>query len=201
VDIARFGDDSTILATRMDNKIIDMEQHRKEGTTQTTGHVIVRAKQLHKQYPSLPVQAITDDGGLGGGVTDELWEQQKEQKLDWLEIIPVNFGSSSQDDDYQDKGGEIWGNIRNHLQDSEIELPYDEELLSQLSNRKYTVNAKGKIVLEPKKDMKKRGLASPDKADAVVLAFCPDPVPAIARIEVVTYDDILNSSYEGIEGY
>jgi hypothetical protein len=174
VDIARFGDDSTVLATRLDNKIIDLEQHRKEGTTQTTGHVVYKAKHLHAQYPGRTIDALTDDGGLGGGVTDELEEQKREQNLDWLNVVPVNFGSASRDDDYDNKGGEIWGNVRNLLQTQEIELPQDDELLSQMTNRKYTISSKGKIVIEPKKDMKKRGVGSPDKADAVALAFADE---------------------------
>lgn len=171
VDIARYGDDSTVLATRFDNKLQDLEQHRKEGTTQTTGHVIRRVKKLHGQYPYHKIRVATDDGGLGGGVTDQLIEQKREQKLTYMEVLPVNFGSSSDDEDFADKGGEIWGNIRDLLEYEEIELPYDDELLSQFSNRIYTVNSKGLIVLERKQDMKKRGLGSPDKADATALAF------------------------------
>lgn len=171
VDIARYGDDSTVLATRFDNKVTDMEQHRKEGTTQTTGHVIRKAKKIHLKYPTHRIRIATDDGGLGGGVTDQLQEQKRDQKLFYLDILPVNFGESSADEDYVNKGGEIWGNVRNLLESQGIELPFDDELLSQFSNRKYTISSKGLIVLERKEDMKKRGLGSPDKADAVVLAF------------------------------
>ena len=201
VDVARFGDDSTVLATRLDNKIRELEQHQKEATTQTTGHVLRQARVLHERFPGCRISAVTDDGGLGGGVTDQLFEQKQLQSLDWLDIIPVNFGSAADDDDYEHRGAEIWGAVRDLLQYQKIELPADDELLSQLSNRKYTVGSKGKIVIEPKKDMKKRGLASPDKGDAVALAFSPEAPPALGGSESVTYDDILSSNYEGIEDY
>jgi hypothetical protein len=175
VDIARFGNDSTVLATRIDDKILPLEQHRKEGETQTAGHVLYQARKLHERYPDLTIDAITDDGGLGGGVTDILVEQVSEQHLSYLNVIPLNFGGSPQDKkEYADKSAEIWSHLRELLQYQQMELPEDAELLSQLGNRKYSVNSKGRVVLEPKELMKKRGLASPDKADAVVLAMCAD---------------------------
>lgn len=52
-----------------------------------------------------------------------------------------------------------------------IELPDDEKLIAQLSTRKFKMTSRGRIALERKEDMKKRGLDSPDRADAVALAF------------------------------
>jgi phage terminase large subunit len=52
-----------------------------------------------------------------------------------------------------------------------MELPDDDELISQLSTRKWRMTSKGKMILESKDDMKKRGLKSPDRADAFVLTF------------------------------
>ena len=56
-------------------------------------------------------------------------------------------------------------------QDVQIEIPYDEEMIKQLSVRKYHMTSKGKIQLESKEEMKKRGLESPDTADSLSLAF------------------------------
>ncbi|XOJ00878.1 hypothetical protein ACMX2M_03855 [Paenibacillus polymyxa] len=52
-----------------------------------------------------------------------------------------------------------------------LQLPDDDVLTSQLTARKWPMTSKGKILLESKKDMKKRGLKSPDRADAFVLTF------------------------------
>ncbi len=73
--------------------------------------------------------------------------------------------------EYANNTGIMWGRVRKLLQDGEISIWDDAELISQLSNRKYTVNSDGKIELERKKDMKKRGISSPDIADALALAL------------------------------
>ncbi|MDI6508885.1 terminase B, partial [Bacillus wiedmannii] len=52
-----------------------------------------------------------------------------------------------------------------------VELPNDEKVISQFSSRKYRITSRGKIALERKEDMKKRGLQSPDRAYAIVLSF------------------------------
>ncbi|MDE7249291.1 MAG: hypothetical protein K2N82_05260 [Lachnospiraceae bacterium] len=56
-------------------------------------------------------------------------------------------------------------------QEAQIELPNDEEMIKQLSVRKYHMTSKGKIQLESKDDMKKRGIGSPDTADSLALAL------------------------------
>ena len=69
----------------------------------------------------------------------------------------------------------MWGKIRKYLKDGRLQLPDDDPLFSQLSNRRYSVNKDGKIELERKEAMKKRGLPSPDIADALALALY-DPI-------------------------
>ncbi|MDF2651330.1 MAG: terminase protein PACase protein, partial [Paenibacillus sp.] len=76
---------------------------------------------------------------------------------------------------------EMWGAVRTELEGNmtnfingitpDFELPDDDTLISQLSTRKWKMTSKGKILLESKDDMKKRGLKSPDRADAFVLTF------------------------------
>ena len=65
----------------------------------------------------------------------------------------------------------MWGNIRSKFLNEQLEIVNDEELISQLTNRKYFIESDGKIGLERKEDMKKRGVHSPDRADAVALAL------------------------------
>ena len=79
-------------------------------------------------------------------------------------------GTISDDDpiEYQNSTGLMWGAVREALRNGTIHLWYDDKQISQLSNRKYAVNSSGKIELEP---MKKRGLSSPDMADALALAL------------------------------
>lgn len=94
-----------------------------------------------------------------------------------LQIVECHFGGEGgtiSDDDpieYQNSTGLMWGAVREALRNGTIHLWYDDKQISQLSNRKYAVNSSGKIELERKEAMKKRGLSSPDMADALALAL------------------------------
>ena len=93
----------------------------------------------------------------------------------------MNNGASATDDFYFNMGTQVWGEMKDALEENFsaalqgkppiIELPYDDELIKQLSNRKKKMSSKGKIQLESKDDMKKRSIGSPDIADAVTLAY------------------------------
>ena len=65
----------------------------------------------------------------------------------------------------------MWSIVRKGLEDREIKLPNDGDLVAQLSTRKYDMASNGKIKIESKKEMKKRGLPSPDTADAIALSM------------------------------
>lgn len=65
----------------------------------------------------------------------------------------------------------MWGAVRQALMDGTLQIPNNDTLISQLSSRKYTVNKDGRLELERKEAMKKRGLPSPDIADALALAL------------------------------
>lgn len=181
VDVARFGDDETVIATRIGNKGFPLHIYNKQDTMVTAGWVINIAKRMMKEKSELiKAKVKVDDDGVGGGVTDRLKEVVREENLPF-DIIPVRNGSKPEDNHFENLGTEIWAklketleeNLSNHLQGSEsnIQLPNDDKLISQLTTRKYKMTSKGKIALERKEEMKKRGLDSPDRADAVVLAF------------------------------
>ncbi len=80
---------------------------------------------------------------------------------------------SSDSERYHNLRAELWWGLRERLNPEKelIALPPDDELLSELASVKYKVDARGAIQIESKEDMKKRLGHSPDRADAVVLAF------------------------------
>ena len=182
VDVARFGDDKTVITPRISAKVYEFRKYSKKDTMETAGNVIRCCKEYMKQFPHIKKCLIkVDDSGVGGGVTDRLNEVIREEKLPYT-VIPVNNGDAATDAYYFNLGAQIWGNIKGLLennfsnklqgkQDVQIELPYDEEMIKQLSIRKYHMTSKGKIQLESKDDMKKRGLGSPDTADSLSLAL------------------------------
>jgi phage terminase large subunit len=180
-DIARFGDDETAMYARLNGVPIDSHFHHKEGLMVTAGWILNMAARCLVAYSNIShVQIRIDDDGLGGGVTDRVKEVNEEMGLGY-EIIPVHNGASSDDEYYGNKGSELWGHIKEQLDDNmsnfilgkpgELQLPDDEKLITQLTTRKWRMGSNGKIYLEKKSDMKKRGLSSPDRADAFVLAF------------------------------
>lgn len=181
-DVARFGDDSTVITPRIDRKVFPFRKYSKKSTMETAGNVILMCKEYMKQYPKLKRCMIKiDDTGVGGGVTDRIREVVAEERLPFT-VIPVNNGSSATDDYYSNLGSQIWGELRDALEENfsemlkgskkpTLELPYNDEMIKQLSNRKKKITSKGKIELERKEEMKKRGLGSPDIADSVTLAF------------------------------
>lgn len=181
VDVARFGDDETVIAPRIGLKVFGLNCYNKQDTMVTAGWVLNIARQYQDSFPQIQEVFIkVDDSGVGGGVTDRLNEVNAEDGLGYY-IVPINNGSKSDDEHYDNKGTESWATVRElleenfsgHMQgnDLEVELPNDDKLISQLTTRKYRMTSKGKIALERKEDMKKRGLQSPDRADAVVLSF------------------------------
>jgi len=157
VDPARFGADATVIAIRQGRDIIDIRRHRNADTMETVGYVIEAIEEFK------PALVCIDEGGLGAGVVDRLKEQR-------YKIRGVNFGNKAQKQlMYGNKRAEIWGAMRDWLKDASI--PNDRFLKSDLISPKIKPDSKGAIFLESKKDMKARGLASPDAADAIAVTF------------------------------
>jgi hypothetical protein len=192
VDVARFGDDETVIAPRIGGKCFDLHCYSKQDTMVTAGCVLAIAGQFREVRPDIiQVQIKVDDDGIGGGVTDRLNEIILEQGLPYV-VIPVHNGGKADDDHYENKGTECWSIARELLQQnfSEymqgqpaiIELPNDEKLINQLTTRKYRMTSRGRLALERKEDIKKRGLQSPDRADAVVLSLVPGVAVAFDQI-------------------
>ncbi len=185
VDVARFGNDETVIVPRIGMKVFPLQCYQKQDTMVTAGWCINTAKDFLRLYPQLSsVKLKVDDSGVGGGVVDRLNEVIREEGLTNWEVIPVNNGArptGNEEEHYENLGTECWAMLRSLLQENlskhlqgelnAIELPNDERLITQLTQRKYRMTSRGKIALERKEDMKKRGLDSPDRADAVVLAF------------------------------
>lgn len=169
VDVARFGSDETIIFSRIGKKVLGFERFQGQDTMRTTGIALKTARDLMRKHSKLHCTINVDDTGVGGGVTDRLNEVVYEEGYN-ITINACNNGEKANDSEkYDDWGTESWAVIKELLED--IEIPNDDELVAQLTSRKYHFTSKGKIKLESKKEMKKRGLPSPDRADGLVLAF------------------------------
>ena len=157
VDPARFGADATVIAVRQGRDIIDIKRYRGDDTMTVVGHII----EAIEEYS--PAMVVIDEGGVGGGVVDRLKEQR-------YKIRGVNFGNKSKNPlMYGNKRAEMWGSMREWLKSASI--PSDRMLKSDLISPMMKPDSKGTIFLESKKDMRSRGLASPDAADAICVTF------------------------------
>jgi phage terminase large subunit len=164
VDVARFGDDSSALAKRQGNVLLEpvQEWHGKD-TMQLVG-LIVDAW-MKTDEDKRPSEIVVDVIGIGSGVVDRLAE------LD-LPVRGCNVAeSASVDDHYSRLRDELWWRGRHWFADRDCFLPSDEKLVAELTGPTYDFASSGKIVVESKKDMRKRGVASPNKADAFLLTF------------------------------
>jgi hypothetical protein len=157
VDPARFGADATVIAIRQGRDIIGIKRYRGDDTMEVVGRVI----DVIEEYK--PALVVVDEGGLGAGVVDRLKEQR-------YKVRGVNFGNkSTKPMMYGNKRAEMWGAMKEWLKDASI--PKDRYLKSDLVGPMMKPDSKGTIFLESKKDMKSRGLASPDAADAIAVTF------------------------------
>jgi hypothetical protein len=178
VDVARFGDDETTIYGQIGGKVAKSHFHHKQDTMTTTGWVLRLVDDIKAERKEVnEVEIRVDDSGIGRAVTDRLNEINDEKGLGY----GVNNGSSAEDQHYGNLGSEMWGHIKELLEENMsnfmlgvpgvLELPDDEKLVTQLTSRKWRMGSNGRIYLERKEDMKKRGLQSPDRADGFVLAF------------------------------
>ncbi len=181
VDVARFGDDETVIYRNTRGKLKIAAKHRGQDLMATCGYIVQQYKKIIREFPEYEgrIYVNIDDTGLGGGVTDRLREIKREQGLSRMFIIPINAAEKIETDTYTGKEAaehynnlttHMWATLKDLLENKDIEIEDDDETFAQLSSRKYRMASNGKLELERKEDMKKRGLDSPDRADAAALS-------------------------------
>ena len=170
VDIARYGDDDTVIYPRLGRDARSFAPVVLSGldTVQVTGRVI----EIIRYFETLGKKCrglFVDGGGLGGGVVDQL------RHLGYSPIEVLAQHRCNHPEQYRYKTDEIWGALRDHLRDGLALISRDTsigaQLYSELTQREYDYTLKGQISLESKKDMKERGLNSPNIADALTLTY------------------------------
>lgn len=150
------GGDESVIAVRRGNRVEPLIGWVAKDTMSTVGKAINELKAM--KVPKEMVWA--DDGGLGRPMNDRMAEQG------WP-VNRFNFGGKARNQAYMNRGSEAWWNLSRLVERGEVILPNDELLDTQLFTRRVKVNSAGKLGLEPKEEMRKRGASSPDRADAV----------------------------------
>jgi phage terminase large subunit len=172
LDVARFGSDSSVLCKRKANLVTEPPRRwRNLDLMQLTG--AVKAEYDACLPEDRPLEILVDVIGLGAGVVDRLRELG-------LPARGINVSESpAMGQTYRNLRAELWYKAKAWLEKRDCKLPNDEDLVAELVTVRYKFQSTGKIQIESKDDIRKRGLASPDKADAFVLTFASDAGVAI----------------------
>jgi hypothetical protein len=166
VDIARYGDDESVIRWRKgrDARSIPPRKFKGLDLMKLSDEVAYLIKQTG------PDGVFVDGGGVGGGVVDRL-------KQMGFRVFEVQSGAKANDTTrYVNKRIEMWDLMRDWLAAACIDD--DEQLLLDLTGPEFKMDDLGRMKLERKDDMKKRGLRSPDDGDALALTFA-NPVSRI----------------------
>lgn len=171
LDVARFGSDKSALAERTGSVWTAVSSWQGLDLMQTVGRVKAQYDGL---APSLrPAEIMVDVIGMGGGVVDRLRELG-------LPVRGVNVSEApSMGGTYTNLRSELWFKMRGMLEERTSKLPLNEQLLAELTSIRYSFSSNGKMKAESKDEMKRRGLHSPDIADAVCLTLASDAATAI----------------------
>jgi phage terminase large subunit len=175
VDIARFGDDSNVIFPRNGGYVQPATSWSKVDTSITTSRVIDNIDTGdHKALIKV------DDTGVGGGVTDQLNKALRDDPDSYYyTVVPVNFASGT-------TNPRKWFNLRSEMHDKlaqlfkdhKIAIPDDEDLIAELAaiRVQYVGKENNILQVESKQKLKDRLKKSPDRADALVLAFAQSPL-------------------------
>ena len=178
VDVARFGDDRSVICKRQGLWCKDMRviSHMDNMTF---------AGILTHEIDTFKPDAVFIDAGRGEGVIDRL------RQLGYR-VLEVNFGGQAiENNRYANKRSEMWDKVREWLESGGA-IPNDTELKSELSSPTYKFDASGRLQLEPKEKLKERGLKSPDLADALALTFAyPVSINRGQTVRRITEEDMM----------
>lgn len=157
VDPARYGDDATVIRFRQGRDARSIPPITMKGADNM--RVANECAHLISKYNP---DAVCIDGGSGAGIIDRLREMG-------YKIHEVGFGTSSDEQEWMNKRTEIWARMRDWLGGGCIDS--HQELLDDLAGPEYKFTKQDKIMLEPKEEMKRRGMASPNHGDALACTF------------------------------
>jgi phage terminase large subunit len=197
VDVARSGDDETVIVLREGLRVRIHNQAQGHDTMRTTGEIwrCCQDKIIPKWKDRLDRITIkVDADGVGGGVVDRLKEQRREkenlytaaifgmlskERVEELEkkeyrlrikIVEIHGSGKPKDPvHFKNVRAEIHWGLRELLED--LDLPNDREVSSQLIALKHKTNSAGQIMIIPKEEVKEKLGRSPDLAEAIIYAL------------------------------
>ena len=181
VDVAMFGDDASTLCKRRGNVVTEkVKTWRNKDPMQLSG--LIKQEWDDTPVRERPSRILVDTIGIGAGVVYRLQEME-------LPARGVNVAEAPAiRERYMRLRDDLWFRARDWLLSRDCKLPDDPDLIAELVGPRYKVESSGKVKVESKQDMKKRGLHSPDRADALCLTFAGTPETTSVR-KRDAYDD------------
>jgi hypothetical protein len=164
LDVARFGGDRSALAKRQGNVLIEpIKTWQNKDLMELAG--IVLSEYDAVPYSMRPQAIYIDAIGLGAGLADRLRE------LDMPAVAVSVSETASLKDRFNRLRDELFWAAREWFEARDCHIPDDGTLMAELSGIRYKYLSTGKLKVESKDEMKRRGQRSPDVADAFVLSF------------------------------
>jgi len=188
VDVARFGDDRSVITARRGRVVLWQKVYERIDTTALAKYVKTEVDAFPKgQVGQIAVDVI----GVGAGVADQLRVLYPATKDAPSIVVDVNSSLRVDDGVNYNLRAQMWDNGREWLKARPCSLPNDQNLKAELSSPRYYFKG-GLRLIESKDDLKKRQIRSPDKADSLMLTFavpCAAPKPPMPVIkDRPTYD-------------
>jgi len=172
LDVARFGTDKTALCKRQGPIVTEIRAWRGLDLMQTVGRVVAEYEGLPPS--AQPREILVDSIGVGAGVVDRLHEMG-------LPVRGVNVSETpSLKETYMNLRTELWFKTKGWLENRSCKLPENEQLMAELTSIKYSFTSSGKMKAESKDEMRKRGMGSPDLADALCLTMASEATTALS---------------------
>lgn len=163
IDVAGPGEDETVMVARRGPRVI---LNKAWANPDPRGDIMAELKKFDRNDIAV---INVDSAGIGWGMFTHLRDEYKEQ------VVPINVGESPSNrkasEKYVNLKAELYWGLRERFKVGEIAGELDGPTRKQLSTIRYGPNSKGKTEIESKEDMRKRGVRSPDRAEAIMLAF------------------------------
>lgn len=208
LDVARYGKNKTVLAERRGGVLVAMDAWQGHDAVSTQDRVLALVGAVRDSGAQVAA-LVVDEVGLGGPVMDNL-----RQKAPWLNIVGFHSGRPAKDHIYANRRAELWLRVKRTWFDSDrARLPYHKDLRADLLAPTYGFNTSSKLQVERKEQLERRGVESPDFADAALMTWAtewgyeePPPTPPGANQDPMALENLLptesaDSPFEALPGW
>jgi len=190
LDVARFGSDSTVLLKRAGSVVYEIMVWNGVDLMGTVGRVKAEFDAL--PISKRPTVILVDSIGLGAGVVDRLRELGAPVRGVNVAEAPSAKGT------YTNLRSELWFRVKGWLEDRGCKLPDNDRLIAELTSVRYRYMSSGKMAVESKDEMRRRGLKSPDLADALCLSLAVDDAVMLGGSKMLSWAAPLRRNLRGV---